>query len=102
MAKSVCPITREEFRAKARPVTVTIGNAQLPADVLPMGHRRGEREQRTARGLVPRASQRAFHDAFFSSTLPPYVLDAVSSQAAIIRTTTGMWLSGGNFFGFGG
>ena len=33
MAKSVCPITREEFRAKARPVTVTIGNAQLPADV---------------------------------------------------------------------
>ncbi len=41
------------------------------------------------------ASSRAFHDAFFSSTLPPYVLDAVSSQAAIIRTTTGLWLEGG-------
>ena len=27
---------------------------------------------------------RAFHDAFFSTTLPPYVLDAVSSQAAIL------------------
>ena len=48
------------------------------------------------------AESRAFHDAFFSSTLPPYVLDAVSSQAAIIRTTTGMWLEGGNYFGFEG
>ena len=33
MAKSVCPISREEFRAKARPVTVAIGNANLPAEV---------------------------------------------------------------------
>jgi len=48
------------------------------------------------------AASRAFHDAFFSATLPPYVLDAVSSQAAIIRTTTGLWLEGGNFFGFEG
>jgi uncharacterized protein (DUF608 family) len=48
------------------------------------------------------ASSRAFHDAFFSSTLPPYVLDAVSSQAAIIRTTTGLWLEDGNYFGFEG
>ena len=38
MAKSVCPITREEFRAKARPVTVTIGNAQLPADEIGRAH----------------------------------------------------------------
>jgi uncharacterized protein (DUF608 family) len=38
---------------------------------------------------------RAVHDAFFSTTLPPYVLDAVSSQAAIIRTTTGMRLEAG-------
>ncbi len=45
---------------------------------------------------------RAFREAFFSSTLPPYVLDAVSSQASIIRTTTGMWLSGGKYFGFEG
>jgi non-lysosomal glucosylceramidase len=48
------------------------------------------------------AASRAFHDAFFSTTLPPYVLDAVSSQAAIIRTTTGLWLEGGNYFGFEG
>ncbi|MBP7706653.1 MAG: hypothetical protein KA243_05330 [Candidatus Aminicenantes bacterium] len=48
------------------------------------------------------ASSRAFHDAFFSQTLPPEVLDAVSSQASIIRTTTGLWLEGGRFFGFEG
>jgi uncharacterized protein (DUF608 family) len=45
---------------------------------------------------------RWFHDAFFASTLPPYVLDAVSSQAAIIRTATCFWLEGGKFFGFEG
>jgi uncharacterized protein (DUF608 family) len=45
---------------------------------------------------------RRFHDAFFSSTLPPYVLEAVSSQAAIIRTPTCFWLEGGKFFGFEG
>ncbi|HOW85757.1 MAG TPA: GH116 family glycosyl hydrolase [Candidatus Aminicenantes bacterium] len=45
---------------------------------------------------------RAFHDAFFGTTLPPYVLDAVSSQAAIIRTTTGFRLADGNYYGFEG
>ncbi len=45
---------------------------------------------------------RLFHDAFFASTLPPYVLDAVSSQAAIIRTPTCFRLEGGKFFGFEG
>jgi len=45
---------------------------------------------------------RTFHDAFFATTLPPYVLDAVSSQASIIRTATGFRLAGGNFFGFEG
>jgi uncharacterized protein (DUF608 family) len=45
---------------------------------------------------------RLFHDAVFASTLPPYVLDAVSSQASIIRTTTCFWLEGGRFFGFEG
>ncbi|MDH7511328.1 MAG: GH116 family glycosyl hydrolase [Clostridiales bacterium] len=45
---------------------------------------------------------RLFHDLFFSTTLPPYVLDAVSSQASTIRTTTCLWLEGGKFFGFEG
>ena len=33
MAKTNCPITREEFRAKARPVTVSIGSNTLMAEV---------------------------------------------------------------------
>jgi len=45
---------------------------------------------------------RAFHDAFFSSTLPPYILDAASSQASIARTMTCFWLEGGQFFAFEG
>ena len=31
--KSSCPITRADFRAKAKPVPVTIGNQQLEAEV---------------------------------------------------------------------
>ncbi|MGQ9854222.1 MAG: GH116 family glycosyl-hydrolase [Candidatus Oleimicrobiaceae bacterium] len=45
---------------------------------------------------------RAFHDALFGSTLPGYVLDAVSSQASIIRTNTCLWLEDGSFFAFEG
>jgi non-lysosomal glucosylceramidase len=45
---------------------------------------------------------RLFHEIFYTTTLPPYVLDAVSSQAAITRTTTCFWLEGGKFFGFEG
>jgi uncharacterized protein (DUF608 family) len=43
-----------------------------------------------------------FHDALFSSTLPPYVLDAISSQIAILKTPTVLRLSDGTFYGFEG
>jgi len=43
-----------------------------------------------------------FLDIFFSQTLPPYILDAVSSQASIIRTPTCFWMDDGNFFGYEG
>lgn len=43
-----------------------------------------------------------YRELFFSSTLPPYVLEALSSQAATIRTPTCIWLEGGQFFGFEG
>lgn len=43
-----------------------------------------------------------FHDALFGSTLPWYVLDAVSSQASILKTTTCLRLSDGTFYGFEG
>ena len=45
---------------------------------------------------------RRFREIFFNSTLPAYVLDAVSSQAATIRTPACLWLEGGAFFGFEG
>jgi len=45
---------------------------------------------------------RLFQEIFFSTTLPPYVLDAVSSQMSTIRTTTCFWLEGGDFLGFEG
>jgi non-lysosomal glucosylceramidase len=45
---------------------------------------------------------RAFSDTFYSASLPGYVLEAVSSQAAIIRTNTCMLLEGKQFFAFEG
>jgi len=45
---------------------------------------------------------RLFRDTFYDSTLPYALLDAVSSQASIIRTPTGIWLEDGGFHGFEG
>jgi non-lysosomal glucosylceramidase len=45
---------------------------------------------------------RAFHDALFGSTLPPFVLDAISSQMSTIKTNVCMLLEDGSFFGFEG
>ncbi len=45
---------------------------------------------------------RLFHSTFYDSTLPPYILDALTSQAAIIRTTTAFLLQGNQFFAFEG
>lgn len=43
-----------------------------------------------------------FHDALFNSTLPPAIIDAVSSQISTIRTNTCFRLANGDFFGFEG
>ena len=48
------------------------------------------------------AQTQRFIDLFFSQTLPPYVLESVSSQVSIIRTPTCFWLENGNFFGYEG
>ena len=45
---------------------------------------------------------RSFTETFFSSSLPSYVMEAVSSQASIFRTNTCMLLEGKQFFGFEG
>ena len=59
---------------------------------------------RHAASRLPRleARSRSFHDALFGSTLPASVLDAVSSQASIVRTNTGLLLDQQRFFGFEG
>jgi len=43
-----------------------------------------------------------FHDALFESKLPPYVLDALSSQASILHSPTVLRLEDGTFYGFEG
>ena len=45
---------------------------------------------------------RKFADAFFSSTLPAYVLDAISSQMSILRTPTVTRLPDGTLYGWEG
>lgn len=45
---------------------------------------------------------RLFHQVLFSSTLPTHVLDAVSSQISILKTTTCLRLEDGTFYGFEG
>ncbi len=43
-----------------------------------------------------------FRDALFGSTLPDAVLDAVSSNIVVARSTTCFWLEDGRFFGWEG
>jgi uncharacterized protein (DUF608 family) len=43
-----------------------------------------------------------FHDALFSSTLPPFVIDAVASNISILKTTTCLRLQDGTFYGWEG
>jgi non-lysosomal glucosylceramidase len=45
---------------------------------------------------------RTFDEVFYSTSLPGYVLEAVSSQSAILRTNTCMLLEGKQFFAFEG
>ena len=48
------------------------------------------------------AATRRFHQALFSSSLPPHVLDAVSSQMSVLKSPTVLRLSDGTFYGFEG
>jgi len=43
-----------------------------------------------------------FHDTLFTSSLPDYVLDAISSQASILHSPTVLRLEDGTFYGFEG
>lgn len=48
------------------------------------------------------AGTRNFHEAFFSSTLSPVMLDAISANIVPIRSTTCFWLEDGRFYGWEG
>lgn len=43
-----------------------------------------------------------WRDAIFSNTLPAYVLEAITSQASVVRSPTCFLLADGNFFGWEG
>ncbi len=49
-----------------------------------------------------RAKTELFRDCLFGTTLPPAVLDAVSSQISTIRSPTCFWTEDGMFYGFEG
>jgi len=49
-----------------------------------------------------RARTQAFHDALFSSTLPAYVLDAVSANLAILKSPTVLRQANGNMWAWEG
>lgn len=48
------------------------------------------------------AESRKFKDALYGSTLPGYVLDAVSANITVLRSNTCFWLENGYFFGWEG
>ncbi len=45
---------------------------------------------------------RRFHDALFGSTMPHYVLEAISANIVPLRSNTCFWLEDGRFFGWEG
>src|SRR5258708_6613062 len=45
---------------------------------------------------------RLARDTFFDSTLPPALIDAVTSQMSVMRTPTCFWAQDGRFYGFEG
>ena len=45
---------------------------------------------------------RTFHDALFGTSLPDYVIDAISSQMSTLKSTVCILLENGSFFGFEG
>ncbi|REE86128.1 uncharacterized protein (DUF608 family) [Paenibacillus taihuensis] len=45
---------------------------------------------------------RAFHQALFGSTLPSYVIDALSANMTVLRSTTCFRVEGGTFYAFEG
>lgn len=49
-----------------------------------------------------KANTLQFHDTFYDSNLPYWLLDAVSSQASTLTSQTCLWIEDGSFHGFEG
>lgn len=87
------------------------GCRTLPSDQPPPWHPFYSTQWKDARDVANyvgqnyrtlRARTVAFHDALFSSTLPSYVLDAVSANLAILKSPTILRESNGNMWGWEG
>ena len=70
--------------------------ATLHADAVAVAQYMAQHQERLE------SETRAFADALFSSTLPASVLDAVSSQISILKSTTCLRLEDGTFYGWEG
>jgi uncharacterized protein (DUF608 family) len=66
------------------------GNAAEVVDYIAANRERLEKETRT------------FHQAFYDSTLPPWLLDAISANLSTLRSPILMWLEDGTVAGFEG
>ena len=86
-----------------------VGDNDIPSDGLVRNHyaTRFDDAWEVARYLSTEIDRldrhtRDFHDALFSSTMPPYVLDAVASNLSIIRSTTCFRLEDGTLLAWEG
>jgi len=84
------------YEVSAHPVTWRVPYAARFMDALDVAGYLGANESRL------RAETQRFHDALFGSTLPPAVIDAVSSQLSTLKTPTVTLLEDGSFYGWEG
>ncbi len=82
--------------ADANPPTWRVPYANRFEDALDVAHYVHQHESRLRR------ETESFHTALFDSTLPIPVVDAISSQMSILKSTTVTLLQDGSFYGFEG
>ncbi len=70
--------------------------ATLYSDALDVGVQLAQKESKFY------ADSMRFHDALFTSSYPPYVIDAIASNMAILKTATCLRLPNGSFYGWEG
>ncbi len=81
---------------QSNPPTWRVPYAQCFSDALDVARYVGQNEARL------RGDTQKFHDTLFGSTVAPEVLDAVSSQMSILKSTTVLLLEDGTMYGWEG